>query len=284
MASHQDPKDELERLIQESKRKGTQVVNQSRDLLQQGQRITDLAHASEGVLKCLSTSSAVDWKPMIDSWQFLNEQLDNTLVGIKPTIALLTPSSTTPAYAMTYLAQPNTLASFVSTGRQAAARAAAERLGQVIDGLAEKNGVLALLRPYGLDTTISGKKSPIEHFETACAAFETPVTTRNPAATSLIPMRECINGTIQVLLRRRPKQEPAKNREAKILSIGAQLAHNSVSPSAIQSLADRWSDLSDNLSASKQSEYSREEWMTSLRQASLFLIELLQTLDRSKMR
>lgn len=282
MASHQDPKDELERLLRESKKKGTQIVNQLRDLLQHGQYITDLADATEGVVKYLPTSSGVDWKPMIDSWQLVNEEQDNIIAGTRSLSVV--PSSSTVSYAMTYLAQPDTFISFVDIDKQDEAWAAAQCLGQVIDGLAEKNKVLSLLRQYGLDSATSGKKSPFELFETACAAFENPAKAGNPAVTSLIPMRECINETITELLRRRPKQEPAKNQQAKILSIGEQLSKTGVPLSAIRSLADRWSQLSDNLSGSKRSEYSREEWRTCLRQASLFLIELLQSLDRSKMR
>lgn len=281
MASHQDPKDELERLLRESKKKGTQIVNQSRDLLQHGQYITDLADATEGVVKYLPTSSGVDWKPMIDSWQLVNEEQDNIIAGTRS--LSVAPSSSTVSYAMTYLAQPDTFISFVDIDKQDEAWAAAQCLGQVIDGLAEKNKVLSLLRQYGLDSAISGRKSPIEQFETACAAFENPAKAGNPAVTSLIPMRECINETIAALLRRRPKQEPARKQQ-KILSIGKQLSQNGVSTSAIRSLADRWSELSDKLSGSKQSLYSREEWITCLRQASLFLIQLLQRLDRSKMR
>lgn len=132
-----------------------------------------------------------------------------------------------------------------------------------------------------LQTLHRGRKSPAELFETAYAAFEKPVTQRSPAATSLIPLRECINGTIAALLRRRPKQEPAQSQRDKILSICGQLAGGGVPQWAIGSLAERWGSLVYESSASKQRNYSREEWGDCLRRASLFLLEFLQSLDRS---
>ena len=97
-------------------------------------------------------------------------------------------------------------------------------------------------------------------------------------------MRECINGTITELLRRRHKLKRARSQRDKVLSICHQFAGYGVSEWAMRYLAERWESLVDELSSAKQRHYSRDEWWDCLRRATLFLIELLQSLDRSKMK
>lgn len=166
--------------------------------------------------------------------------------------------------------------------KQEEARFASDQLSNVIGRVADKDNVLFLLKQYGLVTVTRGKKSAAELLETAYSAFERPVTYENPTITSLIPMRECINGTIVELLRRRLKQEPVKSQGDKIFSIIRQLARNSVPESAAENLAHRWECLVDELSSSKQTDCSRDQWADCLRRSTLLLLELLQSLDPSK--
>ena len=284
MSSHQEPKDELERLIRESKTKSKKIVKKSSDLVQFGQHMTDLANASEKVMKYLP-HSGIDWKPKIGSWSYANQQQDAILASMMPiSMPTATTSGTVTAYSMTDFATADKVLGFVPLERQGEARVAVEQLSHVIDRLSVKDKVLSLLHEYGLSSAAPGEKSPAELFQTAHAAFEKPVMERDPAATSLIPMRECVNGTIAALLRRRPRQEPAKSQRDKILSICGQLAGSGVSQWAIESLARRWESLVDELSGSKKRDYSREDWAHCLRRASLFLLELLESLDPSRMK
>jgi len=281
---HQEPKDELVRLIRESREKSEQIVQKSDELAQFGQYMTDLANASEKAIRCV-IPSGIDLEPKIDAWSYANQQQDAILAGMMPiSIPTATTFGITVAYSMSDLARPSNIIRFVPPDRQDQARIAADQLSHVIDRLAEKNKVLSLLCQYGLTGATPGGKSPAELFEMAYAAFEKPVTQTSPATTSLIPMRECINGTIVALLRHRPKQEIAKSQRAKVLSICAQLAGHGVSQREIESLAQRWESLLNELSSSKQRDYLREDWGDCLRRASLFLLEFLQTLDRSRMK
>ncbi|MFC1929703.1 hypothetical protein ACFLW6_02395 [Chloroflexota bacterium] len=184
---------------------------------------------------------------------------------------------------MTDFARPDTVINFVEHDKQNEVRVAAQRLSAVIDRQADKDHVLSLMRQYDLSRAPAGQKSPEELFQTAWTAFERPVSSGSPVSTSLIPMRECINATVATLLRRRPKQEQTKRSE-KILSIGNQIAHNTIAWSMIQSLQNRHDSIMDNLSAAKQSDFTREPWGDLLRQATLFLRQFFETLDRTKMR
>lgn len=87
-----------------------------------------------------------------------------------------------------------------------------------------KANVTKLMRIFHLDISHPGKKSPLENFQIAYHAFENPVADNSPAITSLIPMREAINSTINELLHSRPKQEMTGiSDKNKISSIGKQL-------------------------------------------------------------
>jgi hypothetical protein len=221
----------------------------------------------------------------------VNNQQDAVIAGLRPLASLLvtSPGLTTAAFEMTGLASPQLFASHQPLGIQDAARAASEQLSYVIDKVADKESVVTLLRQFRLDTAASGKQSPLTLFETAWAAYEKPPTLNSPASTSLIPMRECINETIEALLRRRPRQEGTGNQRSKIISLGTQLAYASIPPKAIEALADRWHlkdrvGLVDELSDSKDKALSREAWRSTLRRATLLLRELLQSLDPAKLK
>jgi hypothetical protein len=283
MSSDEDQKDKLKRLMQEGGQKGQEIFKKSSEFGQFGHQMADMANAGQEVLEYV-IPSRVDLQPKIDAWQFLNQQGDDILQRFT-SISMPTASTagTASAYAMTDFARPDTVINFVEYDKQNGVRIAAQRLSAVIDRQADKDHVLSLMRQYDLSRAPAGQKSPEELFQTAWAAFERPVSLGSPASTSLIPMRECINATVATLLRRRPKQEQTKRTE-KVLSIGKQIAHSTIPWSNIQSLQNRHDSIVDNLSAAKQKDFARDAWGDLLRRATLFLRELLETLDRAKMR
>jgi hypothetical protein len=290
MSNQKQPKDELGRLIRESKPKSEEIAKWAGEVLQGAQYLYDLADTSEKVVQYLAPSN-IDWEATIGAWQNINEQQDSILANLRrtPIQPMMTSGSSALAYEMTPFANPQNLIRNVAIGQQDEARVAAIQLGYVIDRFTDKEKVLSLLRQFGLDRVTPDEKSPVEHFETAWAAFEKPVTQSSPVITSLIPMRQCIGGAIEALLRRRPTREPAKNWYDKVMSLGRQLAKEGVSTTEIQSLALRWGQpggdgLVDELSGSKKWHYSREEWQESLRQATLLLLELLQSMDSAKLK
>lgn len=287
MPSHENKrsKDELLWLIRESNRKGADIKGKAAQLGQWGQFMMDLAHASEEVIQYVEPS-AVDWKPLKGSWTYANEQQDAVLLGMGGTgeIPAVTMSGTANAYSMTYFASSDNVVRFSQPEKQDESQSAALQLSYVIDREADKRKLLRLLKQYGLDKAGGSNKSPVQLLETAYAAFENPPGEELSAETSLLPMRECINAAIATLLRRRPQQKPAKSPRNKVLSICTQMAASGVPQQAIQSLAQRWEGLLDELSASKQNELPRGEWCNRLRRANLFLQELLQSLDQSKMK
>jgi hypothetical protein len=279
-----DSKDDLLNLIRKGREKSSILVKQANKIGEYGQYVNDLADASERAIGCVSSSN-FNYKPKIASWGYLNKQLELISQDIEHVAISVGSSSASNATSfMLDVVDPDYLTQFVTPGQEAEARSAAINLGNVIDRLTEKSKALELLYEFGLSTAAPGKKCPAELLEVACAAFENPVTQGSSASTSLLPMRDCINSTVAALLKRRPKQNPAKSKRDKILSIAEQTARFGITDWAVESIADRYKKLCVELSSSKQEDVPREEWMVILRRAMVLLIEFLQSIDQTKMK
>ena len=280
MSSEQEPKDELEKLAGDVRDKGKEIANMGRGIVLYGQLMADMGELTERRLK-YPTPTNIDWPHTIGAWKYALQQEDNIIANLGE-IAVTTASGNAVAYTMTSFSEGSYIDEYVPEAQRPEAHHITKILRDTIYRQADKTRVLALFREYGLCT--KGEKSPAELFETAYAAYEAPVMSTVPVSTSLIPMRECIRGTIQTLIRRRPIQEEAKRERDKIVSIGKQLRADGIPEEAFLSLADRWRDLNDELSGYKRRITSRDEWILSLTRATLFLKELLESLDPSKMK
>ncbi len=290
MSADDQSKDEVERLIRETNSNSRELFKRASSYARSAQYVADLSDASEKVVTS-AEARKLDWAPLAEPWRRLNEQQNRLLTNMQvlPTEVFMS-SGSTAAYAMTGFANPNYIINIVSDDKKDEACSAAEKLGQVIDQSINKDDILALMDQFGLSSGILGKKSPTEQFRTAWAAFEQPVRENNPIITSLIPMRECIEDSIEALMRRRPTQEAAKSWEAKITSIGNQLVRNGITSADTSLWARHWAGppkelgLVSRLSGAKHDILSREEWRAMLREATLFLQEVLQGLDPAKLR
>jgi len=284
MPSDDQSKDEVQRLIREANNNSRELFKHASNYVRFAQYVADLSDASVEAVT-LTVPGKLDWTPFAEPWQRLNALQNELLANMQvlPTEVYMS-SGSTAAYAMTGLANPNYIVNIVPDDKKDQARSAAEKLGHVIDQSINKDDILTLMDQFGFSNGIPGKKSPIEQFQIAWAAFEQPVRESNPVSTSLIPIRECIDDSIAVLIQRRPRQEPAKSWEDKIASIGDQLARNGITPTDISLWIGHWDKLLNKLSGAKHDILSREEWRATLREATLFLQEFLQGLDPAKLR
>jgi hypothetical protein len=284
MSEEKKPEEELSKIMQRASEKAQRIIDFNDNSKKLAQQIIDLSNAGDNILK-YPIPSGINLSTTINAWQRVSDQTDDVL-GKLSAIPLYTLSSVASGvnFTMTQFITSDRLYSFLPLQQQSAAITAQKNLGQVIDQSIRKDDITRLMQQFGLVTSPVGKKSAAEQFETAWMAYETPVTQSSPVNTSLIPMRESIETIIQELMRRRPRQEPAKNQKGKIISIGEQLARDGISRSDIESWALQWEKLANELSGSKQANISRDEWRDLLRRAALFLQEILQGLDPTKLR
>lgn len=284
MTAGETDKEMTLRLVRDSRTKGVEIARQSRELADLGQRQADRAEAVENVLGFI-TSSEMQWQPVIEAFQYersrqgaLLEKLGSISIPVSST------SGTAVATAMIPLSTPEHVFRFIPTEKQDQARPAIQRLAKEVSREADKKTVVELLRSLGLSTTPRGEVSPVESFETAWAAYEKPVTDSPAVSASLIPMRECISAAVARLLKYRPNQEPASHEDDKVLSIGKQLFDGTVPQNEVNRLAEQWKSLNNELGGLKQKDLPRDDWFNYLLRGTLFLKELLQSLNPSRFR
>lgn len=143
-----------------------------------------------------------------------------------------------------------------------------------------------LLCKLHLDNAPIGKLSPLTLFDTAVNAYNSPVSDDSPAISSLLPLRESISTSIEILLRFRPKQEKTGSSDKeKIISIGKQLKKDITSSAMVSKWAEEWHKINDeDLSDSKKAHISRDEWTMRLFRTANFYYGFLSGLDPSKFR
>jgi len=283
---HFDPNqfDTLDRLLREAQETGKLVAQKGREVTKSGQFVQDMASATRDALRIYKPPQNLVF--LNDSWRIVNQEAEALLSGIgQVRLGSFLNSGSTVAYGTSDAFPTDEIIPQLPPQDQAAALVTLSHLHEVTGRLADKHEVARIMTNLGLDKPVPGKKSPLELFITAHDAFEDPVCDSNPISTSLIPIREAAQLSVQELLHRRPRQEKTSAQWEKIVSIGGQLKKDSVPDALVQTWAYQWKTLLRKyLHPSKQQELSRADWQTRLQQSTLFLRGFLGGLDPSKFR
>jgi len=280
--SDTDPQGELDRVLAEGEDKGKKVAAIGRNLTEAGQSMADMANATRQVVHVVKAPPNIE--SLIGDWQLTNEHADMVLgqlgnVDVRAFISVSGTSASTSSDAF----DDRRLFSVVPEEEHPRLATVLKDFREVSARAVDEEQVVSLMNSLQLDEAPPGRKSPLEQFKTAHAAFKAPVATSNPIITSLIPMRESIRAVIDNLLRRRPKQEKTKNQWAKIVSIGKQLKRDSLPDAIVNSWASQWTyALQTSLSPSKEQDISRDEWRRRLTSSTLFLNGFLSGIDPLK--
>jgi hypothetical protein len=279
-----DPKEELDRILDEAEQQGKEIADRGREVTSAGQSMSDLARATRASLPYLPENADLEF--LIDDWSEYSAQGIIILKDLEELPLYAMQSTAGTAYVTTSgTFNSENIIPYTPPPLQDEARRAISNVHQVMERTTEAGKVEKLLQSLGLDKAPKGLKSPLELFQTAHNAYQTPVAEGTPASTSLVPMRECIRNVIDEMLKRRPTQEKAKNEWSKIVSIGTQLKREAISMQTVDSWARQWEEiLGKELSSSKDQEMTREEWGRRLQRATLFLQALLSGLDPEKMK
>lgn len=279
-----DPGGKLEEILDDSEAKGEEIAQFGRDLTEAGQSMADMARATRDVVHVVKAPPNIEF--LINDWDLTNQQADVVIGQIgKVDVPSFTSASGTSSSTSTDSFEQAQLFSIVPEDEHPLLVTVLENFNQVSERAANAEEVANLMRSLGLDVAAQGRKSPLEQFETAHAAFRAPVAGDNPVVTSLLPMRESIRATIDFLLKRRPKQEKTRKEWGKIVSIGNQLKRDDLLASVVNSWAAQWTHaLQTYLSPAKEEDLDRDEWRRRLVRSTLFLKGFLGGIDPSKLR
>ena len=282
--SNSDAFEEFNKMLEESARKGQQLTNAGRELTETGQFIVDLSHSTQNALRFYKPKDHIE--ELISNWETLNRQMGSAIDSINDVVKpVLNTSSGSATVTITEAFNYGNIQANVPNNDFSNAEKSIDEINQVTQRIADKNGVILLMKLFKLDIAVQGQKSPLELFVIAHDAFGTPVSNNNPVVTSLIPIRESINLIIDKLLKERPIQEPASNERTKIISIGNQLRKDFLEEDIISSWADQWHSMNkEELSSSKDKDISRKEWQYRLNKATIFIKNILEGLDVYKLK
>jgi hypothetical protein len=290
--SSQNPQDELARLMRESEQKAKKIGEVLDGLSRWNQRSEDLASAGQKVI-AQPTGINTDYEGAIDAWQRHNGHQDTILAGLG-VVHLEVVSASTMGTALVTGTFITTLPGHFETAEQVGAdvHEAYQQLNYVLNDLADKHETLTIMRDFELAQPPAGKRSPIEQFETAWAAYDKPVTDSFSANTSLIPMRECIETAIDELLKRRQRQERIHGGWfGKIVALGKECGREGIADDHFLELAQQWQKATETnmaiqnvLSSAKTANYMRPQTLVELNKATVFLKALLLALDPAKLR
>lgn len=272
---------ELHRNLDEAQKHGEDIVNIGRGYTREGQFIIDHSNALRSYLQYISPND--DWENLISNFELQNRQSINVIDDASQALISLTTTSGSAAFSSTGTLKVDIL-SFDPDERKKV-QEARDNLLQVTSRFSTLDEIIELMEQFHLDLPPHGKKTPIELLQTACWAYEIPVSDTNPVSTSLIPMRECLEATISKLLQLRPWQEKAKSNWAKIVSTGNQLKRDNIPDEQIQIWASQYHDLiKKELSPAKQIDITRNEWRRRLVLGIIFLGSFMKGLDPSKLK
>lgn len=228
-----------------------------------------------------------DQNEISNQYQYWNE-VNNQMGSITPTLESL--FSTTDYMAGTASASSASVIRFVSQNHQSLSEINGfsdiwEDYNTVVTSPSVIGKIREILCRFHLDKAPSGRRSPLELFNIAIEAYESPGSD-DPAITSLLPLRESISSAIKTLLRFRPKQEESgKSDKQKIISIGNQLKKDITSSDMVIKWTEEWHKINnEDLSDSKDSNISRKDWTARLFRAANFFYGFLSGLDDSKFR
>ena len=277
-----EEKDELLKNIRLAKEIGQKYIVTGRELQKEGQRLKDEANAAEALL--LFPFEGIDYSGQREMWGGTVASGEYNLARFNFRIPLVSTSGSPIVQLFNSAPDLFVEAQNFNPETKEGANIAVANLCHQVESVNTKDETIRLLIKYGLDKGYGNERSPVDSFEIGFAAFENPVTDGNPAVTSLIPVRSCIDSMISILLRRRINQEPASGEIKKIQSIGNQLKYDTILDVAVDTWAEEYHELSNLLSNAKMQNMDRNEWRKTLQRAMNFIIGFLNILDPEKLK
>jgi hypothetical protein len=159
---------------------------------------------------------------------------------------------------------------------------AIERLDRLLDKDVLIPEVKSLIRQFGLDGRAGSDRSPLELFEDGIAGLETPSAPDDSPSSITLPLRHCIDGIIDRLLKRQRQQEPTRGRVEKISFIGKHSGRHGLPSDQFELLGFDVESLQNGLSGTKSAALPRKEAMKLFDRGALFIKTLLSSLDHEQ--
>jgi hypothetical protein len=159
-----------------------------------------------------------------------------------------------------------------------------DHLSKALDIEKQRVQVNGSFHRLGLNMRTGNGRIPADFLEESAAALAMPGVEDGRPTSVLIPLRECINAMLAMLLQRRPKQELGGKANEKIESIGNQCGRGGLVVTHFVALGKNAVKLLDDLSGFKQKSLSRRELMGYYHRGLSFLNAFMDSIDESKLK
>jgi hypothetical protein len=278
-------KNELLSAIGEAKDQLKRVCDKSREIVQDSQKLQDVAKLEEDLLQFIPNDSyfpSERWTNQTRQWRQLAydaSKFESELDKSKPL------SFATDVRSVSASGMFSTL-DFPKLPPEVQGNAWEVKM-KFVHFLEQPNMVgdveteLCRLR---LDNTLPGHESALTLIRAAEHALKAPSTESPAASQTLITLRAAINRAITDLINRRPFQEKTKNISEKIHSVCKQCGIEDIKEEDITTFTEEADRLNYLLSSSKDAQMSRDIIREHFNQGLVFLRSLLRGIDHNKLR
>jgi hypothetical protein len=276
-------KQQLVREVEDSIADGRSLVEKGRDMTKRGQELMDWGQLTKAAIPFVSDVPTLNF--LVGAWgsihrtagEILNEMLNVSMPAAGGSASFAATSS---LGLITILTSEK-----IEHGQRCDAAALAERFRDLASLPRVRDDVAVLMKRLRLDVGGSAVRSPLENFTTAYEAFSVTADDSDPAISSLLPLRSCINDLIGILLLQRQQQEPSGNAQTKVRSILEQMGIDGIDTKQFDLISEQCKSILDrSLSPAKGKRFSRTEWQDALLTGTLWLKAFLESIDEKKMR
>jgi len=276
-------KQDLLRFVSQVEEEASKITSQGREIVKQGQFTSDVARYTKQFIEAVPDGffSLTQWDAHTNIWQNAlgRAKTYKDSLGDPMGFALIADSTATSSTTII----TSSLIVRLPPETQGAAQKAYEGFEQTLEHANIRKDIDTEINRLGL-IALKNTETIASLLIQAEQAFTTPSVKGVSPSAVLIPLREAIEQTYTILLRRRPLQEPVKGDSSKVRSICKQCSHTITDSAQIELLAGDASQLKDLLSGAKQDSLSRDVVRELLNRGLIYLRTLLRTLDVSKIK
>ncbi len=276
-------KRELLAKIKTVKGEAKRYIEINQEFIETGQIIFDVANAAEQVVGNIvgTQMPTTEWKDQINAWENAGARIyeANQALGNVPDLTYVDGMLST---VVTGMISYTAVTSQPQVGVVTVPDSPVNGLLNVLEHGKWKEKAEKEIKRIELNNSASGRRNPLLLLNDAQDAFLRPPSEHTNPTAVLIPLREAIESSIAILLKKRPQQEKTRNISSKIHSIAKQLKYDSITESDIDTLANESEKIKDILSSAKQNSFSRDEIRILYIRGCSFLVSILGIIDNSR--
>lgn len=279
MTASNDRKNELLAVLTDAETSAVSLRHRAQEVAESARYAEGLAHTLRPVIESLSGDSALPndlWLDLTGAWRAQREQ---DVVTFNAFGSSTVSSATTAVATLTTTAASRVISEWVVPSDRHV-----ETLKSFLHRPSLVDEIRQAMKEFALDSTHRGSRSPVDLLDEAASGISRPAGDGPAPVGTLIASRGSLEASVAVLLLRRPRQEPARNAKAKVVSIGQQCGLDGLNTDHFERLGNRYAKLLDSLSGAKQGAVTSGQVDAYFDEVLQFFSAFLGSLDHAKFR